>query len=162
MRELQRSIYSTNINYMRKTITTAIVIGSIAISAVTVSAASAATNATTSTVTLIQRNLNRQERNQARLNEFAQILGLTPDDLQSQLKSGKQPLQIAIEHGITKDQLKQKMDNYHQRMLKNIRQQLSDQVTAGQLTQEQMDAKLNTIISHGTKKQGWHRRHFGY
>ena len=147
---------------MRKTITTAIIIGSIAISAVSVSAASAATDTTTPTFTLIQRNLNRQERSQARINEFAQLLGITPEDLQSQLKSGKQPLQIAIEHGITKDQLKQKMDNYHQRMLKNIRQQLSNQVTAGQLTKEQMDAKLKTIMSHGTKNQGWHRRHFGF
>ena len=147
---------------MRKTITTAIIIGSIAISAVSVSAASAATDTTTPTFTLIQRNLNRQERSQARINEFAQLLGITPEDLQSQLKSGKQPLQIAIEHGITKDQLKQKMDNYHQKILKDIKAQLAQQVLAGTITQQQMDTKINSLISHGTKNQGWHRRHFGF
>lgn len=147
---------------MRKTITTAFIIGSIAISAVTVSAASASNEVSLLRTTLVQRHLNRQERNQARIDEFAQILGVDSEDLQTQLKAGKQPLQIALEHGLTKDQLKQKLVNHHQRILNNIKKQLADQVADGKLTEEQMETKLKDLASHGNKHQGWHRRHFGF
>ncbi|GEM_PF-4829243 len=147
---------------MRKTIVTVFTIGSIAISTVTVTAAAAATNAVETSTTIIQRQLNRTERQQARLNEFAQILGITTDELQTEFKSGKQPLQIAQEYGLSKDQLKQKMDNYHQKTLRNIKQQLGDRTPAEKLYPDRIDAKLKRLAIHNNKNQGWHRRHFGF
>lgn len=147
---------------MRKTIITVFTIGSIAISAVTVTAASAASDTTTTSTTIIQRQLNRQDRKNARLNEFAQILGITTDQLQTELKSGKQPIQIAQENGLTQAQLKQKMDNYHQKTLETIKQKFASQVQAGQMTQAQMDAKIKLLSTHGQKHRGLHRRHFGF
>ncbi len=147
---------------MRKTIITVFTIGSIAISAITVTAVSAATDATITSTTIVQRQLNRQDRKNARLNEFAQILGITTDQLQTELKSGKQPLLIAQENGFSKEQLKQKMDNYHQKNINGIKQQLATQVESGQITQAQMDAKLKLFSTHAQKHQGLHRRHFGF
>lgn len=147
---------------MRKTIITVFTIGSIAISAITVSAVSAATDIPVTSTTIIQRQLNRQDRKNARLNEFAQILGITTNQLQTELKSGKQPLQIAHENGLSHEQLKQKMVNHHQKTLSDIKQQLTVQVQSGQITQTQMDAKLKLFSSHGQKHQGLHRRHFGF
>lgn len=147
---------------MRKTIITVFTIGSIAISAITVTAVSAATDLPTTSTTLIQRQLNRQDRRDARLNELAQILGITTDQLQTELKSGKQPLQIAQEHGISHEQLKQKMVNHHQKTIGQIKLQLNNHVQTGQISQAQMDAKLKLFSSHGQKHQGLHRRHFGF
>ena len=147
---------------MRKTIITVFTIGSIAISTITVTAVSAATDIPTTSTTIIQRQLNRQDRRNARLNELAQILGITTDQLQTELKSGKQPLQIAQENGLSHEQLKQKMVNYHTRTLNNVKQQFASQVQSGQITQAQMDAKLKLFSTHGKKHQGLHRRHFGF
>lgn len=147
---------------MRKTIITVFTIGSIAISAITVTAVSAATETPITSTTIVQRQLNRQDRKNARINEFAQFLGITTDQLQTELKSGKQPLQIAQENGLSQDQLKQKMVNYHQKTLNGIKQQLTTQVESGQITQAQMDSKLKLFSTHGQKHQGLHRRHFGF
>lgn len=147
---------------MRKTIVTVFTIGSIAISTVTVTAAAAATDATGTSTTIIQRQLNRNERQQARLNEFAQILGITTEELQTEFKLGKQPLQIAQEHGLSKDQLKQKMDNHHQKTLRNIKQQLNNPTLTEKNNPDQIDVKLKRLAIHNNKHQGWHRRHFGF
>lgn len=147
---------------MRKTIITVFIIGSIAISVITVTAASAATDVMATSTTIIQRQLNRHDRHHARLTEFAQILGVTTNQLQAELKSGKHPLQIAQENGLSKNQLKQKMDNYHQKISNSLRLKMADQVQAGKMTQAQMDGKLKLVSIHSQKHQGLHRRHFGF
>ena len=148
---------------MRKQIVTAFTIGSLALSTVTaVSAAQAADTGTpTVTTSLAQHQISRKQRNNARINELADILGITQDQLVAELKAGKKPLQIAKAHGITEAQLKEKMAAHRAAVIENVKKELAAEVAAGTITQAQMDARIKTITAHSQKHQGWNRRHFG-
>lgn len=65
----------------------------------------------------------------------AEILGLSADQLKQELDSGKNFLQIAEEHGISQEQL-------HQRMTEAMKVRLQAMVSAGTITQAQMEQRL--------------------
>ncbi len=147
---------------MRKQIVTAITIGSIALSTVTATSALAATGSETTSTALVLQQMTREERQNARITEFAHILNISVEEIKTELKAGKKPLQIAKAHGLTEDQLKQKFADYRAAQLKVITNELAAEVASGTITQAQMDARLKAITKHAQKHQGWHRRHFGF
>lgn len=67
-----------------------------------------------------------------RLNETAELFGITADELTSALQSGKEFYQIAAEHGVTFDKLKANREQ-------EVKARLDDMVKVGYLTQEQAD-----------------------
>ncbi len=69
---------------------------------------------------------------QQRVNETAELLGITAGELTSALQGGKEFYQIAAEHGVTYDKLKASRDQ-------QIKERLDDMVKVGYLTQEQAD-----------------------
>jgi hypothetical protein len=79
-----------------------------------------------------------------RLDGTASILGITVDQLQAELKSGKKLSQILTEHGLTQEQFNQKMLDYE-------KQKINQAVTDGKLTQEQADKMIQRLEQHGTR-----------
>lgn len=71
-------------------------------------------------------------KHQAKLDETAKLFGMSVDDLQKELKSGKQFYQIAAEHGVTYDKLKADR-------LAEIKTKLDDMVKVGFMTQTEAD-----------------------
>lgn len=68
----------------------------------------------------------------------AGVLGLTPQELLSQLHQGKTLAQIAAERGRSRDEVKQAI-------LAPVRQRLERAVAAGRLSQERMEARLKAL-----------------
>jgi polyhydroxyalkanoate synthesis regulator phasin len=69
------------------------------------------------------------------LNGMANILGITEDQLKTELESGKKMQDILTEHGLTMEQCKQKMQEQRE-------QQIAQDVADGKITQEQADKML--------------------
>ena len=69
------------------------------------------------------------------LDDMANVLGITADQLKTDLQSGKKIQDIVTEHGLTMNQFQQKM----QELRKDA---ISKAVTDGKLTQEQADKIL--------------------
>jgi hypothetical protein len=90
--------------------------------------AATTTTPTPSTTTTVNRH-------QQRLDEMAQTLGITSDQLKSELQSGKQFYQIAAEHGMTYDKLKTQQDE-------KVKARLDDMVKVGFLTQDEANTML--------------------
>ena len=78
-----------------------------------------------------------------RLEGPASILGMTVDQLQTELKSGKKLSQLVTEHGLTQEQFNQKMLEYE-------KQQINQAVTDGKITQEQADKMIQRLEQRGT------------
>jgi len=70
------------------------------------------------------------DRHQERLTEMAALLGIPPDQLQTELNSGKEFYQIAAEHGVTYDKLVANRDAAYQA-------KLDDMVKVGFMTQDE-------------------------
>ncbi len=70
---------------------------------------------------------------QQKLAAMAELLGITSDQLQTELQSGKEFYQIAAEHGVTYDKLKANQDSVY-------KARLDDMVKVGYLTQAEADA----------------------
>lgn len=68
--------------------------------------------------------------------EAAKLFGITTDDLRKELQSGKPFYQIAAEHGVTYDKLRE------QRKV-DLKTRLDDMVKVGFMTQAQADEILN-------------------
>jgi DNA-directed RNA polymerase specialized sigma subunit len=83
---------------------------------------------------------------------LAGVLKLTPEELKNQLKEGKTISQIAEAKGISKEQLTQYFETQHQKMLSDIKNKLTKQVTSGKITQGEMDKKLAVLAN---KKGGF-------
>ena len=66
---------------------------------------------------------------------MANILGITSDQLKTELESGKKMQDIVTEHGLTMEQCKQKMQEQR-------KQQIAQDVADGKITQEQADKML--------------------
>ncbi|ACV64977.1 hypothetical protein Dtox_4313 [Desulfofarcimen acetoxidans DSM 771] len=79
--------------------------------------------------------------------DIAKALGLTEAELQTQLKSGKTPEQIAQTKGMTLAQLKEKM-------LANKKSDLDSQVSQGKLTAEQEQNILSRLRNLDLSKLG--------
>jgi len=80
--------------------------------------------------------------------KLAALFNMTPADLATALKSGKTIAQVAADHGVTQAQLDQFNATQKQTMLDNLKQQLSQEVTSGKITQAQMDQRLANMTSN--------------
>jgi polyhydroxyalkanoate synthesis regulator phasin len=70
--------------------------------------------------------------------DMAAALGVTPEQLKSELESGKKLPQIISEHGLTAEQFKQKL-------LEIRKEALSKAVSEGKITQEQADRMIQKM-----------------
>jgi len=78
---------------------------------------------------------------------IAQILGMTSEELQTQLKAGTTLEQIAGNKGMTLEQLKEKL-------LANTKTELDNQVSQGKLTAEQAQSMLTRLQNTDLSKLG--------
>lgn len=74
-------------------------------------------------------------------NDMATALGITQDQLKSELQSGKKLPQIIADHGLTTEQ-------FHQKMLDIQKEALSKAVSDGKMTQEQADRLIQKMEQH--------------
>lgn len=81
--------------------------------------------------------------------EQAELLGIDVETVKDAWASGKSFRDLAIENGITDEQLKEKMKAAAQTRIQN---ELSALVEKGIITQAQADARLNTITSHMSER----------
>ncbi|MDF9407173.1 copper amine oxidase N-terminal domain-containing protein [Pelotomaculum isophthalicicum JI] len=81
------------------------------------------------------------------MEDVAQILGITTDELRSELKAGTTLEQIASDKGITLDQLKEQW-------LANRKTELDNQVSQGKLTAEQAQSVLTRLEDIDLSKLG--------
>jgi len=72
------------------------------------------------------------------IEDVAQILGMTVDDLRAQLQAGKKLTDIAQAKGITSAQLEQQL-------LEQAKVRITGAVEAGQITQQQADEMINRL-----------------
>src|SRR6185369_5881715 len=79
----------------------------------------------------------------------AQLLGINVDEVKVGWAEGKTLIQIAEAHGITSDQLKQKMKDAQ---MNQIKSQLATLVSKGVITQAQADSRLS--VMHKFMEQG--------
>lgn len=70
--------------------------------------------------------------------DMEKILGITPEQLKEELKSGKNWQQIVTDHGLTVEQ-------FHQKMLENKKEALAKAVADGKLTQDQYDKMIKRM-----------------
>lgn len=78
----------------------------------------------------------------------ATLLGISVDDVKAGWALGKTLSQIAAEHNITAEQLKQKIKDQH---LADLKTNLQSLVSAGVITQAQADSRLSFM----EKNSGW-------
>lgn len=76
---------------------------------------------------------------------IAEVLGLTADELKAEIKEGKTIAAIATEKGIA-------VQTVIDARVSEIKQKLNEQLTAGEITQEQYDTKLTAAVDHATKQ----------
>lgn len=86
------------------------------------------------------------------LNDHAEILGMTQEELQAALDAGQRFDQIAESKGITQEQMQEKMQT-------KMKEHLSDLVAAGTITQEQMDQHLERMANKPEDKGFGMREH---
>lgn len=75
------------------------------------------------------------DRHQQKLNDMATFLGITADELKSELESGKEFYQIAASNGVTYDTLKSDAETKY-------KARFDDMVKVGFLTQDEATAML--------------------
>ncbi len=78
----------------------------------------------------------------------ASMLGISVDDVKNGWAQGKSLVQIAEDHGITKDQLQQKMKDA---MLQQTKSRLQALVDKGVVTQSQADQRLKFLENNQNK-----------
>lgn len=81
----------------------------------------------------------------------AAMLGISVDDLKNEWAQGKSLMQIAQDHGITKEQLQQKMKDAR---ITQIQTSLQALVTNGVITQAQADQRLAAIKNNQATHPG--------
>lgn len=81
-------------------------------------------------------------RQQDMFQKEADLLGISVDDVKNGWADGKTLLQIAQDHGITKEQLQQKMKDAQ---LQQMETQLQTLVDKGVITQAQADKRMQVI-----------------
>lgn len=96
-------------------------------------------------------------RQQTMFQNEANMLGISIDDVKNGWAEGKSLLQIATDHGITKEQLQQKMKDAQTAQLKS---QLDILVSNGTITQAQADKRMafvNQQVANGNLHRGFGR-----
>ena len=76
--------------------------------------------------------------------ELAKAIGMTEEELKSELDSGKKLSDILAEKGLDANQL-------HQKMLEIKKEALAQAVAAGKLTQDQADKMIQRMEQHSYK-----------
>lgn len=84
----------------------------------------------------------RTERQEIRIEQKAEMLDISVDELKTKLATGQTSCAIAEEAGIDKETLREKMREARQERLQNRLQFL---VEDGRITQEQADERLETM-----------------
>jgi hypothetical protein len=92
-------------------------------------------------------------RQQTMFQNEATLLGLSIDDVKSAWAQGKTLQQLATDHGITADQLQQKMKDARAAQLKTKLQTLVDK---GIITQAQADQRLQFLQNAAQNMKGGH------
>jgi hypothetical protein len=92
-------------------------------------------------------------RQQAMFQNEADMLGISLEDVKNGWAEGKSLLDIATEHGITKEQLQQKMKDAQAAQLKA---QLDILVANGTITRAQADRRIN-FVSHQVASGKFHK-----
>jgi len=72
------------------------------------------------------------------LDDMANILGITAEELKAEMESGKNMEQIATEHGLT-------MEQFHEKTLELRKAEISQALENGEITQEQADKMLEGL-----------------
>lgn len=104
--------------------------------------ADAATTTESVTATAVP-SMGMADRHQQHLEAMADLLGVTAEELQTELQSGKEFYQIAASHGVTYNTLKANEET-------QVKNRLDDMVKVGFLTQDQADTMLQ---QYQTKSQ---------
>lgn len=86
----------------------------------------------------LQREYGFKEGRLKHNEDIAKALGITQEQLKSELQSGKKLPQIIADHGLTFEQ-------FHQKMLAIKKENLSREVSEGKLSQEKADKILKKI-----------------
>lgn len=81
-----------------------------------------------------------------KLDNAANVLGMTVDQLKTELQSGKKMKQIITEHGMT-------MDQFRQKMLELRKEAISKAVADGKLTQDQANKIIQRMEQHFNNPQ---------
>lgn len=100
-------------------------------------------------------------RQQTMFQNEADMLGISVEDVKNGWAEGKNLLQIAADHGITKEQLQQKMKDAQTAQLKA---QLQTLVDKGVITQAQADKRMQFIareLANGNFHKGFGRGMMG-
>lgn len=84
-------------------------------------------------------------RGSAKLEETAKVLGVTTDDLKTQLKAGKTIQEVATVKGVSEAQLQ---EAFHAHMMGAQKTRLAQLVKNGNITQAQADAQLQWMSDH--------------
>lgn len=92
-------------------------------------------------------------RQQTMFQNEASMLGISIDDVKNGWAEGKSLLQIATDHGITKEQLQQKMKDAQTAQLKS---QLDALVSGGIITRAQADKRM-AFVSQQVLNGNFHR-----
>lgn len=87
-------------------------------------------------------------RQQTAFQNEAALLGISVDEVKNAWAEGKTLQQLAQDHGITADQLQQKLKDYS---LQQIKDQLQTLVSQGVITQAQADQRLQFIQNNQNK-----------
>lgn len=87
-------------------------------------------------------------RHEAMFEAQANMLGVSVSDVKAGWAAGKTVVQIAAEHGITKEQLSEKMRSVQVARMQAVLQTL---VSKGVITQTQADARFSAAQSHAGK-----------
>lgn len=127
----------------------------------TTSAATATTDTNTST---IAPSTAWMGHHQQRLADMAAVLGITTDQLQTELQSGKEFYQIAAGHGVTYDKLKANAES-------KFKARLDDMVKVGFLTKDEASTMLKQSQDNAAQTpmlgmislgRGFHGHGFGF
>jgi len=94
-------------------------------------------------------------REQARLEDVAQILGISADEIKVKLDSGMKIVEIAKELGISQDDFRAKMQEQSK---VRMTERLNELVGQGKITQEQADKRLEQMqkrLENGKRPGNW-------
>jgi membrane peptidoglycan carboxypeptidase len=105
-------------------------------------------------------------RQQTMFEKKAEVLGLSVDEVKQAWAEGKTLPELAEEHNINEEELKNRLQNMHQQRLT---ERLSTLVEQGVITQNQADQKLQTMAenmgdrsSQASPRGFGHGRHKGF
>lgn len=104
---------------------------------------------------------DKQAKHDEQVAEVAEFLGLSVEEFEAEIVSGKNPLEIAEAQGISEEAMR---DFHKAHRLEMVQERLQAAVEAGKLTQEEADERLEQIESgewDGRMHKGFGRKSYG-